>query len=112
MVVDDVGGAPESAIAAVRILDGTETCIVGFLPRSMVLRRGRDFIGCFDSVNQIVFQIVSVVLRLLFLLGKTCCDVSETLRGCNKFRARDILNIAISRKGKVDNSHKVFFTIF
>jgi hypothetical protein len=42
-VVVDVDGGTESAIAAVRILDGTETCIVGFLPRSIVNRRRGDF---------------------------------------------------------------------
>jgi hypothetical protein len=36
---------------------------------------------CFDLVNQIVLQIVLVVLRLVFLLGKMCCDVLETLSG-------------------------------
>jgi hypothetical protein len=63
MVVDDVDGAPESAIAAVRILDGTETCIVGFLPRSIVNRRGADFIGEFAQIIELYAHSENPVLR-------------------------------------------------
>jgi hypothetical protein len=63
MVVDDVDGAPESAIATVCILDGTETCIVGFLPLSIVLWRGRDFIGEFAQIIELYAHSKNPVLR-------------------------------------------------
>jgi hypothetical protein len=57
-------GKIKQAITAVHILVGTETCIVGFLPCSIVIWHCQDFIGrtaqiielCADSEDPVLQQ--------------------------------------------------------
>jgi hypothetical protein len=62
-VVVDVDGSTEDAIAAVRILDGTQTCIVGFLPRSIVKRRGGEFPTKYAQIIELYAESDNPVLR-------------------------------------------------
>jgi hypothetical protein len=62
-VVVDVDGCTEAAIAAVCILDGTETCIVGFLPRSIVNRRGADFPTKYAQIIELYAELDNPVLQ-------------------------------------------------
>jgi hypothetical protein len=41
--VVEIGGKLQDALAAVRIFDGTETCIVGFLPHNIVTSAREEF---------------------------------------------------------------------
>ena len=43
----------EEAIKAVRVRDGTETCTVGFLPRSLVVCRKERFVGQFAQIIEL-----------------------------------------------------------
>jgi hypothetical protein len=62
-MVVDVDGDTERAVAAVRILDGTETCIVGFLPRSIVKRRGAEFPPKYAQIIELYDESDNPVLR-------------------------------------------------
>ena len=49
----DFEDGPEEAIKAVRIRDGTESCVVGFLPRNIVKSRKAKFIDKFAQVIEL-----------------------------------------------------------
>jgi hypothetical protein len=62
-VVVDVDRCTEGAIAAVCVLDGTETCIVGFLPCSIVNRRGADFPTKYAQIIELNAELDNPVAR-------------------------------------------------
>jgi hypothetical protein len=62
-MVVDVDGDTECAIAAVCILDGTETCIVGFLPCSIVKRRGDEIGTKYAQIIELYAESDNPVLR-------------------------------------------------
>ena len=48
--VDGSKGIVEKAIKAVKISDGTETCVVAYLPRRIVQFSPKKFIGKFSQI--------------------------------------------------------------
>ena len=49
----DVDGAPEDAVKACRIRDGTESCVIGFLPRNLVASNKERYIGKFAQIVEL-----------------------------------------------------------
>ena len=51
--VVEVDGCVEQAIKVVRVKDGTELCVVGFLPRNITRRSGKQMIGRFSQIIEL-----------------------------------------------------------
>ena len=49
----DVYEAPEDAVKACRIRDGTESCVIGFLPRHVVVSNKERYIGKFAQIVEL-----------------------------------------------------------
>ena len=53
LTVVDIDGKTEESIKVVRIRDGTESCMIGFLPRNIVVTRKDKFIGQFAQIIEL-----------------------------------------------------------
>ena len=52
-VVDGKNGGIQKAIKAVRISDGTETCVVAYLPQRIVNNVAENFVGKFAQIIEL-----------------------------------------------------------
>ena len=49
----DIDGAPEDAVKACRIHDGIESCVIGFLPRHVVMSNKERLFGKFAQIVEL-----------------------------------------------------------
>ncbi len=63
LTVADIDGKIEEAIQAVRIQDGTASCVIGFLPRNIVQSGKEKYVGKFAQIIKLYDQSESEVKR-------------------------------------------------
>ena len=63
LAVVDIDGKTEEAIKVVRMRDGTESCMIGFLPRNIIKSAKEKFVGQFAQIIELYEYSDNEVMR-------------------------------------------------